>query len=350
MNSKMQKLIIFCISIFLLLGFGISISVSGEVNQEYWPTKEWRNSTPEDQGMISASLENMDKYIKNKCPLVRSILVIRHGYIVFEKYYNGDVSYDNHIYSATKSFVSALIGIALDKGYIKNIDQKIFEFFPEYTSEITDPRLKEITIRDLLTMSAGFATSFRGPPDLKSSFFQPIVTDPGSHSAYNSGETYLLSGIISKTTKMNSLEFGYENLFKPLGIQKPKWGSGPGGYTIGGYGLHLRIRDMAKLGYLYLRNGVWDGKQVVPEKWVKESTCKQAMITMGPKKIPYGYQWWIIASEGHLAFCAIGLGGQYITVIPDLDIVIAVSSDSMSLKPQHQGVVPSFVIPAVLKK
>jgi len=292
----------------------------------------------------------MNKYIEDKCPLVRSVLVIRHGYIVFEKYYEGDSNYNKHIFSATKSFISALIGIALDKGYINNLDQKMFSFFPEYTSEITDPRVKEITIRDLLTMSAGFASSFQGPGDLKSSFFQPIVTDPGTHSAYNSGESYLLSGIISKTTKMNSLEFGYEHLFKPLGIQKPEWGSGPDGYTIGGYGLHLRTRDMAKLGYLYLKNGVWDGKQIVPKEWVKESTRKQVMINVGQKTIPYGYQWWIIAPNGHFAFCAIGLGGQYITVIPDLDIVIAVTSDSMSVKPQHQGVVPSFVIPSVQKK
>ena len=331
-----------------VLTVGLDKSFSKSSTQEYWPTKEWKISKPEAQGMDSNRLDKMNQHIEDNCSMVRSMLIIRNGYIVFEKYYKEDVDYVQPVYSVTKSVISALVGIALEKGNIKSLDQKMFTFFPEFASDITDPRLKEITIRNLLEMSAGFPTAFQAG-DMKASFTQSIVTDPGSHSAYNSGDTNLLSGIISKTTKMNSLEFGNEYLFGPLGIEEIFWGSSLDGYTMGGYGLNMRPRDMAKIGYLYLKNGHWDGKQIVPEKWIKESTQKQATIFIGSKERPYGYLWWITSPDGHPGYCAIGIGGQYIHVVPDLNIVMVATSTSMGINPEHQGLMPSFIVPAVLK-
>ena len=157
-----KTITIFFVVIGLLIGFRVERSSAGQVNPKYWPTKEWRTSTPESQDMDSTQLEKMNNYFKNNCPLVRSAIVIRRGNIVFEKYYMGGPNWIQPLHSVTKSVISALIGIALDKSYIRDIDQKMVSFFPEYASEITDPRLKEITIRHLLTMSAGFTTSLSG--------------------------------------------------------------------------------------------------------------------------------------------------------------------------------------------
>ena len=346
-----KTFVMFLIVIGLLIGFRVDKSFAGQVNQKYWPTKEWRTSTPEAQDMDSTQLGKMNNYIENKCPLVRSVLVIRKGYIVFEKYYIGDANSTHHIYSGTKSIISALIGIALDKGYIKSIDQKMVTFFPEYALKITDSRLNKITIRHLLTMSAGFATSlWKGPPDMKTSFTQPIITEPGSQAAYNSGASHLLSGIISKSTEMSTLEFGDKHLFKPLGIQKPVWRKGVDGYTRGGYGLYMRSIDMAKIGYLYLQNGVWDNNQIIPAKWIKESTQKHSTMSIFQKEYSYGYQWWITSPKGHSCFSAVGVGGQYIEVIPDLDIVIVATSNPGSYaQPKHYDLPGSFIIPSVLK-
>jgi CubicO group peptidase (beta-lactamase class C family) len=353
-----KTFVMFLIVSGLLIGFSVDQSFAGQVNHKYWPTKEWRTSTPEAQDMDSTQLGKMNNFLENKCPAVRSVLVIRNGYIAFEKYYIGDANTTHTIYSVTKSITSALIGIALGKGYIKSIDQKMVTFFPEYASEITDSRLNKITIRHLLTMSAGFETDpGQGPPGMRTSFAQPIITEPGSHAAYNSGSSHLLSGIISKSTKMSTLEFGDKHLFKPLGIQKPVWRKGVDGYTRGGYGLWMRPRDMAKIGYLYVQNGVWDNNQIIPAKWIKESTQKHSTISWFQKEVPYGYQWWIGSTnssyfKGHSGFSAVGYGGQYIDVIPDLDIVIVATSNTSGSgykEPKHNKIAASFIVPSVLK-
>lgn len=331
--------------IFLL---GVSPCFSKESNQGYWPTEDWRTSTPEAQGMDAQKLESMDKHILENYPDVRSLIIVRNGYIVFEKYYKEDKNYEQTMWSATKSIISALIGIAIDKGYIEGIDQKMCTFFPEFAKSITDPRRKQITIRDLLTMSAGFGPAMEAGTT-ESCFEQAIIHDPGTHPAYNSCETQLLSGIITKTTKMNSFQFSSKFLFEPLGIKDFFWGIPSAEYTSGGYGLNMRSRDMAKIGYLYLKNGVWEGKQIVPKQWVKESTQKQVIIPIGQMELPYGYQWWITSPGGYPGFCAVGIGGQYIHVVPDLNIVMVATSDTMLMHPAHQGLMASYIVPAVLK-
>ena len=342
------------IGLLIHTGFRVDKSFAGHGNQEYWPTKEWRTSTPESQGMDSTQLKKMNDFLENECRMIRSVLVVRNGYVVFEKYYNGgEVNIAQPIYSATKSIVSALIGIALDKGYIKNIDQKMITFFPGYASHISDQRVKTITIRHLLTMTAGFPTSFRGRPGMQSSFSESIVTEPGLQAAYNGSASNLLSGIISNSTKTSTLEFGYEHLFKPLGIDKPPWGKGINGYIKGSYGLSMRSRDMAKIGYLYLQNGVWDNNQIIPEKWVKESTQKGSAMLFSPQESPYGYQWWVIERKGHSAFQAAGIGGQYIIAIPDLDIVMVSTSNnyySTGTRTEHYRILEAYIIPAVIQK
>ena len=342
-----KAITILFVVIGLLLGLKTERSYADQVNQKYWPTKGWRTSAPELQDMNSNQLEKMNDYFENNCPLLRSAIIIRRGNIVFEKYYKGQSHSSRPIYSATKSIISALVGIALDKGYIKNIDQKIVTFFPEYASEITDSRFNEITIRHLLTMTAGFTTNYRGSNGMRGCFEEIIITQPGSQASYNSSSSHLLSGIISKSTKMSTLEFADQHLFKPLGIQRPDWHTGIDGYNMGGLGLWMKPRDMAKIGYLYLNNGIWEGKQIVSPEWIEMSTKKQVSMKSGQNEYPYGYLWWVALYEGHPLFIAVGSGGQYIEVIPDLDLVIVTTSDSRSGRPKHNGVAAKFAVQSI---
>lgn len=348
----LERKISFSILAFLVIIFFLTVSpcFSKENKNGYWPTESWRTSTPEAQGMNPQKLEAMNKHILDNCPDVQSLIIVRHGYIIFEKYYKEDKNYKQSLWSATKSIISALIGIAIEKGYIEGIDRKMYTYFPEFEKRIADPRRKQITIRDLLTMSAGYGPAMTAE-STKSCFEQAIVNDPGTHPAYNSCETQLLSGIITKATTMNSFQFGTRFLFNPLGIKDFSWGIPTAEYTGGGYGLNMRSRDMAKIGYLYLKDGVWEGEQIVPKQWVEESTREQVLIPVGQKARPhpYGYQWWITAPGGYQGFCAIGIGGQYIHVVPDLDMVMVATSNTMRMYPEHQVLMASFIVPAVLK-
>jgi CubicO group peptidase (beta-lactamase class C family) len=301
-----KAIFIFFVIIGLLIGFRVDRSFADQLDSKYWPTKEWRTAIPKSQDMDSTYLEKMNRYLEINCPLIRSILVIRRGYIVFEKYYSGHLNSTQPIFSATKSITSALIGIALDKGYIRDIDQKLVAFFPEFATEDNDSRLKDVTIRHLLTMSAGFSANLRGSRSMKGCFQERIVTKPGSKAYYNSSSSHLLSGIISKSTKMSTLEFAYQQLFKPLGIPKPDWYTGYDGYNMGGTGLSMRSRDMVKIGYLYLQNGVWDNNQIISSEWIKQSTKKQIAIKLNQEESSYGYQWWVGSFEGHSFFSAFG--------------------------------------------
>ena len=300
--------------------------------------------------MDPIKLKEMDVYLEKNCPLIRSVMVIRNGYIVFEKYYLGDANVDKDIFSVTKSITSALAGIAIDKGYINNIDQKAVSFFPELVSKISDSRFEKVTIRHLLTMSTGYQTSYGGPQGADLCLGKSLLTEPGASAAYSGCSSHLVSCIISKATKMSTLEFGYKYLFEPLGIKKPFWSENYDGCHKGSYGLYMAARDMAKIGYLYLQNGVWDGNQIISDEWINDSTQKQILLNFGQKVYKYGYFWWITSAEGQPDFSsAVGYGGQYIHVVPDLDLVIVATSDERVLKPKHFGFSRTFIIPAVKK-
>jgi CubicO group peptidase (beta-lactamase class C family) len=307
--------------------------------------------------MDSAKLEQIDAYVEENCPKLRSILISRNGYIVFEKYYSGDANYANDIDASTQSITSALIGIALGQGHIKNIDQKMYTFFPEYAPGITDPRRKKISIRHLLTMTPGFIRFGGGSfGDMESDFKRLIEFEPGETHAYNTGASHLLSGIITKSTNMSTLQFADKYLFKPLGIPTPRWATGFGGYNHGGGGLYMRTRDMAKIGYLYLRNGVWDDRQIIPKKWVEESTRKHSSTPFELNSsveidIAYGYQWWVSTSPtGYHTFTALGSGGQYIHINPKLNLVTVMTTDSRELGiPHNSKIFFLFIYPSIIE-
>ncbi len=357
---------IFCIFTFLLFAFLAENAVCEQPKKrEYWPVSGWKTSTPEQQGMDSAKLMIADEFIQNRLPDAFSLLVVKNGYLVFEKYYSwGSPEKYAVVHSVTKSVMSALIGIALEKGHLKSVDQKLFEFFPEYITDESDPRKKEISLKDLLTMSAGFRWNDRGPvmrfwytsPNwAKFTIDLPLDNDPGDEFNYNSSTSHLLSIILSKATKTSTLDYAKKNFFAPLGIQSAYWHQDPQEYYIGGFGLGLSARDLAKIGFLYLNNGYWNGQSIVPEFWVKDSTEQQIQASRHPiyGAFDYGYQWWVKKVDDCSSFRAWGRRGQFIVIVPKLDLVIAVTSETAMPHPPtsiHYSPLFDLVAAAVIRK
>ena len=335
------------------------------LQRDYWPTTDWQEASPQEHGMDPSVLAKLDTYVAAVPPLIRAILVVRHGYLVFEKYYHGNTKSNYQMLrSATKSVTSALVGIALQQGYIRSLDQTLPDFFPHYFTAQTNPCKKEITLRHLLTLTHGFLPDHvveRTYPQKPASYLETALVEammlapPGQLFAYSSIGVELLSILLSQLTHMNLIDFAKEHLFGPLGIATDEqagflWETDNQGYYHGSGGLHLLPRDMAKFGYLYLNNGYWEGQQIIPAYYVKSSTQPQSAGGI-PEFARYGYLWWVTEQQGHRAFFAAGRGGQYIYVIPDLDIVITISSTVGDGPGIHHKdyILPLFILPAILR-
>ncbi len=329
----------------------------------YWPTGDWRESPPHEQGIDAALLSGLDAYIKETRPYLDTILIIRHGYIVFERYYKEYARQSYHLFhSLTKSMISLLVGIALQEGFLHNLDQSWAEFTPEYFTSETDPRKRQITIRHLLKMTSGLNPDFLGYPGYERykaddwiyfAVEERIWASPDQFFMYCSLGSSLLSVILTKATGMSTLEFARKYLFGPLGIASDeqegfRWETDPQGYYLGGTGLQLRARDTAKLGYLALNNGLWDGQQLLPAAYVQQATREQSQGGY-PEATAYGYHWWVVEQEGYHSFYAAGLGGQYIHVFPELDtLIVMFAPDEPAPGVYHRQFIPSlFVIPAI---
>ncbi len=238
----------------------------------------------------------------------------------------------------------------------EGLQQKVIEFFPDIAQDTTDPRRAEISIEHLLTMSAGYNTNTM--PDLygkDASFdtarniltYNSVLVSPGTSFYYDSGLPHLLSAIVQKSTGMTLRDYAEQELFRPLGITDYTWDSDPSGITNGATNLALRPRDMAKFGYLYLHEGNWSGAQLLPEEWVRASTSKH-IETKGLMNTAeddgYGYLWWIDSFGGYSAH---GFGGQYIFVLPSLDMIIVFTSGlPVSLFPTPNQLVKNYLLPA----
>jgi CubicO group peptidase (beta-lactamase class C family) len=316
----------------------IPINAQSEHPVEVWPTMAWATSDPETQGMDSTALGAVYDYVESSGADVRSLLVVRHGYIVAEEYFTPqlyDVNNTHILFSVTKSFVSCLIGIAIDLDFIDNTSQLLLDFFPEKTIANMSAWKEDITLEDVLMMRSGFQWD-EDNYDEYNDFFamrdsgdwvqyvldRPMAYEPGSTFYYNSGNSHLLAAIINVTTGRTPLSFADQYLFEPLGISHRAWTTDPQGINFGGSNLALRARDMAKLGLLYLNNGSWDDQQIVSSEWVERSSN-------GPSTpythVSYGYQWWI--DDNHNWYSARGYNGQFIYVINEYDMAVVFSSD-----------------------
>jgi CubicO group peptidase (beta-lactamase class C family) len=280
-----------------------------------------------------------------------SLLIIRNGYLISENYFGSYQSDMRHeLYSVTKSFIATLIGIALDKGYIDGTDQRIVDFFPERTFDNLDEQKKAMTLEDTLTMRTGldweegdpaYRALYTSPDWLEYMLDKPMAAAPGSEFNYCSGCSHVLSAVLQAATGTNPRDFAEQSLFKPLGISNVQWDVDAEGTPIGGWGLWLTPRDMAKLGYLYLRNGQWDGQQIVSAQWVENATRAHAE-TDGD--LDYGYQWWTYPSLA--AYTALGRGGQTIFVVPELDLIV-VTTAGMDNHDEIFRLIQQYILPAV---
>lgn len=348
----LKLLLLLCIVVAFLTGCAGATPES----QSHWPTEGWPTSTPEEQGMDSEMLADMLETIEEQDYDIDSVVVVRNGYMVASATIFPFEPGSRHIfYSCTKSVVSALVGIAIDEGYIEGVDQPILDFFPERTSANLDANREAMTLEHVLTMATGlkcqdsYLYSWRGLEQMRQSkdwvqfmLDLPMAEDPGTRFEYCNGASFLLSAIIQETTGMSALAFANEHLFGPLGIIDAEWASNPQGISIGWSDLYLTPHDMAKIGYLYLNEGLWDGEQMVSADWVEASTHEH--ISAGTLEDGYGYQWWI---DDAGIYMAVGYAGQFIFVIPDKDMVVVFVSD---LEEQDfyvpQRLLNDFIIPA----
>jgi CubicO group peptidase (beta-lactamase class C family) len=257
-------------------------------------------------------------------PTLASVLVLRRGRLVFERYYHGATADQNrNIFSVTKSVVSALVGIALHDGDLRSLDQRLVDFFPEKLEGSTDADVRTITLRDLLTMTAGYRSEpvFTTDDWVRTLMNRPLASVPGVTWAYDDGSAHLLSAVLTKVTGMSLESFARRRLFEPLGIRPGPWTSDGQGYSLGSTGLHLRPGDLLALGRLFLQEGKWNGRQIVPAEWVHASTATQASI---PGSFAYGYLWWVNTGP-HKGYLAQGALGQVVAVYPRYDVVIAIT-------------------------
>ncbi|MCL4550560.1 MAG: beta-lactamase family protein [Bacteroidetes bacterium] len=269
-------------------------------------------------------------------PATYSLLIIRDGKLIFEKYYNGfSIDKLNDLKSVTKSITSILIGIVLDKGLIKDENQKLFDLAPEYFNQTVDKRKREITLKQILTMSTGFDwNNFGGKwrngwdkskePNKFLIQNVPLKNEPGKVWNYNSALSHLLSGLIRKYSGMSTREFAKQYLFDPLGIKNYRWQKAADGNEMGNSELFMSSRDLAKIGQLFLQNGFWNGKQIVSENWIHKST--QKYFDGFPQIGGYGYQWHTRNFGKFNSYLAAGYGGQFLIIIPDLQLVIVNTS------------------------
>ena len=329
----------------LLLAIGSAARPQASEDGGYFPGRSWRVSTPEEQGLDSTPLLRMLEDIRDNGVGIDGIVIVRHGHLVFESYlapYDADTVHN--LKSSSKSVLSALVGIALREKVLDGVDQRVSELFPEYFASVDDPRKKDITLRHLLTMSAGIEWKeispqadrlWRSSDWVGAAIGLPLTGAPGESFTYSTALTHLASAAIARKSGISTRAFAEKYLFDPVGIRAGLWRRDPQGIHWGGADLFLTPRDMARFGYLYLRNGTWNGRQVVPREWVAESTRAQVKTGGWGGIDDYGYWWWI-APGAHVA---VGLGGQVIAVIPEQDLVVVFT-----------GAVPEAVPFALLRK
>ncbi len=277
-------------------------------------------------------------------PRLHSLLISRGDELVFEQYYNGrNPSRPANMKSASKSVISALVGIAVDQGIIASVDVRVADYFPEFISASSNADKQDITIENLLTMQSGLETTSNrnyGKWVLSDNWVefalnQPMVAEPGTRMLYSTGSTHLLSAILTKASGMTAKQFAQENLTAPLGYSMSYWPQDPQGIYFGGNDMEMTPRQMLEFGKLYLHDGAYGNEQVISKAWVEESHKPRARSPRGQGRF-YGYGWWLRDLAGMLVPVAWGYGGQLIFVVKELDLVIVATSDS-DPSPQRRG-------------
>ncbi len=289
----------------------------------------WEHSTPSEQGIdadiLAPGLAQLEASTSRQ-----SLILMRRGQIIYERYYNGSHAADsNNIASISKSMLSALVGIALERGYVASADDRIADYLPHYFRDIGDAGKLSLTLRDLLTMRHGLAwiegeserALNRSEDWIADILSLPMTQEPGAQFQYSTGVSHLLSAVLTEATGMSVCEFAQRYLFAPLGIEAEFWGIDPQGYFSGGHSVSMTAREIARFGQLFLNEGRWANEQIVPGWWVAASTSPQ--VEIGNNYAGYGYYWWLNRIANYDMFSALGAGGQFLHVIPGLELVMA---------------------------
>jgi len=358
MNRIVLVMAILLVLIYPAQSIHISDSDIGSIDvRAPWPTQEWSRATPEELGMNPEELEAMTEYFSTNKVQVDSILIIRNGWLVFEEYsskYGPDKIH--HLFSCTKSITSTLVGIASYLEYLESIETPVLDFFPETNFNNPSETKDSISIKNLLEMTTGlewneeqyghdindYNKMIRSEDWVKYVLDKPMVTEPGTAFLYNSGASHILSAIIQQVTHNSTLDFAVTNLFQLLGISDYEWDQDPQGIYSGASSLKMRPIDMGKIGYLYLRDGLWDGVQVIPQDWVQSTLTSQIQVD---ESLDYSYQWWILSELG--AYFALGWGYQSITVVPDYDLVIVVTAATLDPSAQVEQILNRWIFPSL---
>ncbi|MCW4051157.1 MAG: beta-lactamase family protein [Candidatus Bathyarchaeota archaeon] len=323
--------------------------------EAYWPTEEWRYAHPDEVGLDSDSLQRMVDDIRGSGFDVDNALVIKNSYVVLDEYFGDYEKDDLHIvYSCTKSVVSTLIGLAIEDGFIDGTDVLLLDLFPEIEPENLDDLKQSITLEDMLMMSAGYdardswlyeweklGDMHDAEDAVKYVMDLPMEFEPGSRFEYTNGVSHLLSCIITEKTGLSAAEYAEQRLFSSLGITDYDWRTDKMGRNWGYSSLYLTPHSMAKIGYLFLNKGEWDGEQVISENWVEEATRHRIDANI---KDGYGYQWWV-DDDGY--YLALGYMGQFIFVFPEDDMVAVFTSSSPETFDYSIRLPERFILPAV---
>lgn len=321
------------------------------------------------KGMMNNYLiSDFEDLINNEYSNIAGIAITKNENLVYEKYFNGYTKDDVlHVASVTKSIISVLIGTAVDKGFIKNIEQKVLDFFPDYTNKRGEKTIQNVTIKNLLTMTAPF--KYKSEPYTKvyssDDWVKAALDLLGGKSEigefkYSTVGINILSGILTNSTGQSVIDFAKENLFKPLGIKAPNnafiqnkedylaflkdkyvsgWIADPKGVNTAGWGLTLTPRDMIKIGQLYLNNGTWNGDKILSSNWVTDSTKEKSRWG----GLSYGYLWWIV----HDGYAALGDGGNIIYINPKKEMVVAIASRFMPRAKNRIQLIREHIMPLV---
>lgn len=349
----------------------------------YWPTSAWRTLAPQAFGLqpeLFAPLHDAAQEDER----IHSMLVIRSGYIVFEEYYHGwSQNHYHNVNSVTKNITSLLVGMALRDKKIETLNQSIFSFFPEYASPGEQEKRNALSLHHLLSLTSGFAfsgyldTFLEHTATLEGMLRRPVAHEPGTVFSYDDLDIHLIALILTRVAGMSLADFAQQSLFDPLGIWYDEqghlypwkygtaredtphpyglkneqsaqlWSVDRQGHQIGGFGLQLTPREMAKVGYLYLRQGQWDGQQLVPAEYVQASLRAYSST---PRGYGYGYCWYLTRPPAPRSFRAIGFGGQLIICIPDLDLIFVMTArPDEDQPPPHSKIIPQVFDPFIGK-
>ena len=326
----------------------------------YWPAAEWRQGAPSQLGFDDSRLTNLaDRLESNVIPGIHSLVIVRHGYVALERYFNGSSASDVHtMQSVSKSVTSLVAGIAIDEGKLAT-SSLIFDLLPAYDSLVRgDERKRAVTIGHLLQMRSGInfhESPYPGSPleRLNTSrgdwvvhaLGEPMNAEPGELWQYNGGGVIAIAKAVQAATGVPFAAYARQKLFAPLGITTETWARSPfDGLPHTGGGLGFRTRDLARIGYLILRDGMWNGTRIVSESWLQESTRLHTARprTLGGYGTDYGMLWWRIPAGTDTLITASGNMNQWMFVLPSRDLVVAVTGGS------NAASVPDFVVRDIL--